>query len=376
VSSVLVALLVLAAVLGPDVAPHNPYLVKRLQWIDGELRKAPFPPSALYPLETDDLGRDQLSLLPYGARVTLVMAFVAAIVRLLVGLVLGTVVGWWPGSLFDGAVTALTDFLAAIPGLLLAMLVLFAVGIRRGQVAFIVALSLVGWREITQIVRGHVLIIRNKFYILAARAVGLSPAEILSRHVLPDLLATRLALAALEMGGVLLLLGELGFLHVSIGGGRIGFNLTTQEVRHYFNVPDWRAMLGSSWRWFRSYPWFPLAPALAFFVAILGFNLFGHGLQRFVDRGGFHPSGWSVLPFLLVVTLVLLGARALLENTGIEAQFARLACQFDVSRAWDDTDYLTQPGVGGTAHRPRRGVQGRCLHRLSIRAGRIDPHHA
>ena len=75
VGSVLVVLLVLAAVLGPEVAPHNPYLVERLQWIDGELHKAPFPPSDLYLLGTDDQGRDQLSLLLYGARVTLAMAF-------------------------------------------------------------------------------------------------------------------------------------------------------------------------------------------------------------------------------------------------------------------------------------------------------------
>jgi len=347
VGSVLVVLLVLAAVLGPDVAPHNPYLVKRLQWIDGELHKAPFPPSDLYPLGTDELGRDQLSLLLYGARVTLVMAFVATIVRLLLGLVLGAFAGWWPRSLFDRAVTAVTDLLAAIPGLILAMLVVFAIGVRRGQVAFVVALSLVGWGEVAQIVRGHVLTIRNRLYIMAARAVGLSSPSILSRHVLPNLLPTLLALAALEMGAVLLLLGELGFLHIFIGGGRTGFSWATFEVRHYFDVPDWGAMLGSSWRWFRSYPWFPMAPALAFFVAILGFNLFGYGLQRFIERGRFHPSGWSVVRFLLVVALLLLGARALLQNAGIEAQLARLARQFDVDRAWDDIVYLTQPELQG-----------------------------
>jgi peptide/nickel transport system permease protein len=357
VGSVLVALLVLATVLGPEVAPHNPYLVKRLQWIDGELHKAPFPPSDLYPLGTDDLGRDQLSLLLYGARVTLVMAFVATIVRILLGLVLGTIAGWWPGGLFDRAVTAVTELLAAVPGLILAMLVVFAIGIRRGQVAFVVALSLVGWGEIAQIVRGHVLTIRNRLYIMAARVVGLSSASILSRHVLPNLLAILLALAALEMGAVLLLLGELGFVHIFIGGGRTGFNWATYEVRHYFDVPDWGAMLGSSWRWFRSYPWFPMAPALAFFVAILGFNLFGYGLQRFIERGRFHPSGWSVIRFLLIVALLLLGARALLQNAGIEAQLARLVRQFDVNRAWDDIACLTQPELEGRPSGPGGGAK-------------------
>ena len=353
VGSVLVILLVLAAVLGPDVAPHNPYLVERLQWIDGELHKAPFPPSDLYPLGTDDQGRCQLSLLLYGARVTLVMAFVATVVRLLLGLILGTLAGWWPGSLFDRAIAAVTELLAAIPGLILAMLIVFAIGVRQGQAAFIVALSLVGWGEVAQIVRGHVLTIRNRLYIMAARAVGLNSASILSRHVLPNLLPTLLALAALEMGAALLLLGELGFVQLFIGGGRTVSDLVNLGMQHYFDVPDWGAMLGSSWRWFRSYPWFPLAPALAFFVAILGFNLFGYGLQRFIERGRFHPSGWSVIRFLLVVALLLLGARALLQNAGIEAQFAQLVGQFDVDRAWYDIAYLTQPELEG---RPTGGT--------------------
>ena len=353
IGSVLVVLLVLVAVLGPELAPHNPYLVKRIQWIDGELHKAPFPPSDLYPLGTDDQGRCQLSLLLYGARVTLIMAFVATVVRLLLGLILGTFAGWWPGSLFDRAVAAVTELLAATPGLILAMLIVFAIGVRQGQTAFIVALSLVGWGEVAQIVRGHVLTIRNKLYIMAARAVGLNSASILSRHVLSNLLPTLLALAALEMGAALLLLGELGFVQLFIGGGRTVSDLANLGMQHYFDVPDWGAMLGSSWRWFRSYPWFPLAPALAFFVAILGFNLFGYGLQRFIERGRFHPSGWSVIRFLLVVALLLLGARALLQNAGIEAQFAQLVSQFDVDRAWDDIAYLTQPELEG---RPTGGA--------------------
>jgi peptide/nickel transport system permease protein len=342
VGSLLAALLVLTAVLGPEVAPHNPSLVKPLQWVDGELHKAPFPPGNIYPLGTDDLGRDQLSLLLYGARTTLVMALVATVLRLLLGLFLGTCAGWWPQRLFDRGVTALTEVLASVPGLILAMLLVFAVGIRRGHVSFVAALSLVGWGEVAQVVRGHVLTIRTRLYITAARAVGLSPAGILSRHVLPNLLATLLSLASLEMARALLLLGELGFVHVFVGGGRVGFSMATWEARHYFDVPDWGAMLGTSWRWFRSYPWLPIAPALAFFVAILGFTLFGYGLQRFIERGRFHPSGLSVLRFLVVVAVVLLGARTLLKHAGVESQFARLARQFDVDRTWDDVASLTQ----------------------------------
>lgn len=348
----LVAILVLAAVLGPELAPHNPFVVKPLKWIDGELHKAPFLPGSEYPFGTDDLGRDQLSLLLYGARTTLVMALIATLVRLLLGLLLGTFAGWWAGSVYDRALLAFTEFLASIPGLILAILLVYAVGIHRGQMAFIVALSLVGCGEVAQIMRGHVLTIRNELYIEAARAVGLSSPEILSRHVLPNLIGTLLALASLEMGAVLLLLGELGFVNVFIGGGRIGISESARAAYHYFDVPDWGAMLGTSWRWFRSYPWFPLAPAAAFFVSILAFNLFGYGLQRFMERGRFHPSGWSVLRFIAVVALILLGARALVLGTGVEAQFADMARQFDMDRAWGDIVALTEPEPADTTIDP------------------------
>ncbi len=355
----LVIIFVLVAVLGPEVAPHNPYLRDRVQMIDGELLRAPIPPNSVYPLGTDDQGRDMLSMLLYGARQTLVIAFVAMVIRLMLGLLLGTLAGWWPGGLLDRVVTSLTEFLAAVPGLILAILLVFAIGIKRGQIAFIVALSFVGWGEVAQIVRGHVLVIRNKLYILASQALGLSEAQTLSRHVLPNLLSTLLALAALEMGGVLLLLGELGFVHVFVGGGGryVDDGLQMGQVIHYFDVPDWGAMLGTSWRYFRSLPWLPMAPAVAFFVAILGFNLFGYGLQRFVEKGRFHPSGWSVLRFFLVVALLLLGARSLLASTGVEAQFTDLAEQFNVERAWGDITYLSQPELQGRPPGPGGGFE-------------------
>ena len=359
VGAILVTFFLLVAVLGPEIAPHNPYLRDRVQTIDGEMQRAPIPPCNLYPLGTDDQGRDMLSMLLHGARQTLVIAFVATTVRLLLGLLLGTVAGWWPGGLFDRVITALIEFLAAIPGLILAILLVFAVGIRRGQASFVVALSLVGWGEVTQIVRGHVLTIRNRLYILSARALGLSSGQIISRHVLPNLLATLLALASLEMGGVLLLLGELGFVHVFVGGGGIYVDDGVQlgHMVHYFDVPDWGAMLGTSWQYFRSLPWLPIAPALAFFVSILGFNLFGYGLQRFIEKGRFHPSGWSLVRFFVIVALLLLGARALIASTGVEAQFTDLARQFDVQRAWNDIAYLTQPELEGRPTGPGGGFR-------------------
>jgi len=171
---------------------------------------------------------------------------------------------------------SLVEFLAPFPTLILAMALILAIGIPRGQISFIIALCLVGWGEVAQVVRSHVLIIRHKLYVEAARAVGLSEPEILSRHVLPNLLPTLLALAALEMGGVLLLLGELGFVKIFIGGGTTYMDETRQALIHFFDVPDWGAMLGTSWRYFNVSPWLQpplsLSPSWALTSSALGSN--------------------------------------------------------------------------------------------------------
>ena len=145
VGSLLVSFLIIIAVIGPEIAPHNPFLRDTLQLIDGEWIRAPIDPGSTYPLGTDQHGRDMVSLLLYGARTTLTLAFIATVIRLLLGLTLGALAGWGFG---DRLITALTELLAAIPGLILAMLIVFAIGIRRGNIAFVVALSIVGWGEV------------------------------------------------------------------------------------------------------------------------------------------------------------------------------------------------------------------------------------
>ncbi len=350
----IVGVLLIVVVLGPELAPHNPFHVDRIQTFNGKIGRAPFPPSSTYWLGTDDQGRDTLSLLFYGARQTLMMATLATVARILVGLLLGTIAGWWHGRAVDRALMSLVEFLAPFPTLILAMALILAIGIPRGQISFIIALCLVGWGEVAQVVRSHVLIIRHKLYVEAARAVGLSEPEILSRHVLPNLLPTLLALGALEMGGVLLLLGELGFVKIFIGGGTT-YADDAIGIIHFFDVPDWGAMLGTSWRYFNAAPWLPLAPAIAFFISILGFNLFGFGFQRFVERGRFHPSGWSLLRFALAVSLLLFVSRTIMRSTGIEAYYAKMAQEFNTDRALVDIAFLADPRLEGRPTGPGGG---------------------
>ncbi|MBN1264992.1 MAG: ABC transporter permease subunit [Anaerolineales bacterium] len=347
IGGLIVALLLLLAVLGPELAPKNPFFRERIQVVDGEYLKAPIDPMPGFPLGTDPQGADELSLLLYGARTTLIMAFIATLIRILMGIILGSVAGWWPGSLADRIITAVIDFFAAIPSLILAMVVVYAVGIRSGQIAFVVALSVTGWGEVAQIFRSHVLSIRKKDFIESARAVGLNSIGTLSRHVLPNLTATIVTLAALEMGSALLLLGELGLMEVFLGGGGIIAGDAGTGVRAISEIPEWGAMLGTTWRYFKSLPWLPGAPAAAFFIAILGFNLFGYGLQRFIDKGRFYPSGLSVFRFSLIVLAVLVGSRYVLSNTGPEVEYREVAEQFDASRVYQDLTFLTRSELEG-----------------------------
>ncbi len=347
IGGLIVGVLLLLAVLGPELAPRNPFFQQRIQVVDGEFIKAPIEPGPGYPLGTDPQGADQLSLLLYGARTTLMMAFIATLFRILLGIVLGSAAGWWPGSTADRLISAAIDFLAAIPSLILAMIVVYAVGIRSGQIAFVLALSVVGWGEVAQIFRSHVLSIRTKDFIEAARAVGVNSIGTLSRHVLPNLTATMVTLAALEMGSVLMLLGELGFISVFIGGGGIIAGDPGAPARAIAEIPEWGAMLGSNWRYFRALPWLPGTPAAAFFIAVLGFNLFGYGLQRFIDRGRFYPSGMSVFRFSMVTAVILLGSRFLLANTGPEMEYREAAKEFNAARVWADLEFLTRAELQG-----------------------------
>ncbi|MBN1264907.1 MAG: ABC transporter permease subunit, partial [Anaerolineales bacterium] len=347
IGGLIVALLLLLAVLGPELAPYNPYIRSELQMVDGVMKKAPIDPCPTYPLGTNPYGVDMISLLLYGAQTTLMIAVSATIIRVMLGLILGSLAGWFPGSVLDRIVVGLIEFLAAIPSIILAIIVLLAIGIRTGQIAFIIALSVVGWGEIAQIIRSHVLSIRNEEFIQAAKAVGLTTMETLSRHVLPNLTATVVTMAALEAGSALLLLSEIGLIEIFIGGGFfIPGDPGTPSVT-IPEIPEWGALIGTNWRYFQARPWLTLSPAVAFFIAILGFNLLGYGLQRFIKRGRFYPSGVSVFRFMAVVVVILFGIQYTFAHTGPETEYKPKSEQFDVTRAWGDIAYFTNETYGG-----------------------------
>jgi len=346
--AVILLVLLVAVVTGQRFAPYSPFTAYSSLTIDGELTYAPFPPSDLFLLGTDQQGRDILSLLLYGARRTLSLAFFAVVARLLLGVILGALSGWFFDSLLDRTIMGLTQVVAAFPALLMSMVLIYAFGIQQGLWVFALALCLIGWGEAAQFVRSKVMHIREQDYVEGAVATGLGDVQLLARHVLPNLVPSLVVLAFLEMGGVLMLLGELGFIGVFIGGGTRTISSADALVT-YFDVHEWGVMLSNTWRSFRSYPWMTLAPALAFTLSIVGFNLFGEGLRRLTER--LTLSMHRIVNRYTIGAALGVGALLLVavEGTGSWAHFAPNANRFNSERALSDIHYLASPELGGRA---------------------------
>ncbi len=329
---------------GPQLAPDSPYTTRLVAKVDGEFSVPPFKPGADFPWGTDFLGRDLQSLVLAGAQQTLMLAGLTVVGRMLLGIVLGALAGWLRGSWLDRGLLGLAEIIAAFPGLLLAMTFILALGIRQGMRPFVVALTLVGWGEVMQFVRSQVLAIRPRPWIESAVAVGLTTPRIVVGHVLPNLLPTLISLAALEMGAVLMLLGELGFIGIFIGGG-----IVTEGYGHYSDVPEWGALLANIRLYIRSYPWMALYPSLAFFLAILAFNLFGEGMRRLVDDVGVSLTRWLnryAFAVAAVVVVALFWAR---DYTGSAAFYRRQASLFEGDRAFSHVQALAAPTMEGRA---------------------------
>lgn len=347
VGGALLLALLAVAFFWPDLVPHSPYEIRRLVMVEGEIQVPPFPPSDEYPWGTDLLGRDLLSLILAGAQLTLTLALLAVSARLLTGLLLGVLAGWFSGSWLDRAILGAAQIIASFPTLLLGVLLILAVGIRQGLSAFVIALCFVGWGEIMQFVRGEVMRIRPQPYIESAVAAGARITGIFTRHLLPNLLAPLVSLAALEMGAVLMLLGELGFISIFIGGGTFVHLQAFGDLYHYSDVPEWGALLSDIRFQVRSYPWTALYPMLAFFVAITGFNLFGEGLRRLVEQrrllGIRLVNRYTVVGALLLVAVF----SWLQANTGSAAFYRQEALLFDGQRALQEAEELSDPALQG-----------------------------
>lgn len=339
------------ALVGESLTSANPYEIHGVMIIEGEIGAPPYPPSSVFPWGTDHLGRDLMALVLAGAKQTLALALFGMTARVLAGIVLGTLAGWWQGGWLDRFVTGAVGVWAAFPFTLFAMIVIQALGIQQGMWVFVVALCIVGWGEVAQFIRGQVISIKPRLYIQASRAAGAHSVQILTRHVLPNLLPSLLVLAVLEMGGVLMLLAELGFLSIFLGGG---FRVEIAEVGkmvpvvvYFSDVPEWGALLATIRDWWRSYPWMAWYPGAAFFLAIVAFNVWGEGLRRFLAESRVNINRLLNRNTALVAGVLVLGLVWMLRVTAPLGVYRAQARQFDAEKAVEDIRALASPEFEG-----------------------------
>jgi peptide/nickel transport system permease protein len=254
----LVILVTMAAVtvLGPILVPSDP---------DAQDVAHRFAaPSAAHPLGTDNLGRDELTRILYGGRVSLLTALAVGALVIAIGVAVGAVSGF-AGGLVDGVIMRIVDVVLAFPSLLLALAVAGFLG--PGLVHLAIAMVAVWWVEYARLVRGLVLAIKERPFVEAARAVGLPPWRVAVRHVLPNLLPPVIVLATLRTGSLLLALAGLSFLGLGIAPP----------------TPEWGAMLNDAQDYLANASQLMLYPGLAITIAVLGFNLLGDGLRDVLD---------------------------------------------------------------------------------------------
>ncbi|WP_377194422.1 ABC transporter permease [Ruegeria meonggei] len=253
----ILVLLVFTAVFAPVLAPHDPFsqdLASRLQPIGtgGHL------------LGTDSLGRDILSRLIYGARITLYIVALVALIAPVAGLLVGTVAGY-AGGWADVVLMRITDIFLAFPRLVLALAFVAALG--AGIENAVLAISLTAWPPYARMSRAETLTIRSTDYINAIRLQGAGPLRIITRHIWPLCISSLIVRVTLDMAGIILAAAGLGFL-----------GLGAQPPS-----PEWGAMISEGRRFILDHWWVATVPGLAIFTVSLAFNLLGDGLRDALD---------------------------------------------------------------------------------------------
>lgn len=273
VASAVVALICIGgAVLAPLVAPHDPFDLASLNLID-----AFKPPAwselgdATYPLGTDNQGRDMLSAIMYGARVSLLVGFAAVLFSMTLGVALGLLAGYLGGQL-DSLLMRIADIQLTFPSILIALLVdgIVRAALPRDQhenIALFVVIFAIGisnWPQFARTVRGSTLVERNKEYVQAARVIGLPPLKIMASHVLPNVLGPVLVIATLNLGFAILAEATLSFLGVGVPATQPSLGTLIRIGNDFLFSGEW---------------WITIFPGLALIVMVLSVNLLGDWLR-------------------------------------------------------------------------------------------------
>lgn len=257
VGTVIVAIILLAGVFAPLLTPYSP--------IVGDFHATLLPPSWAHPFGTDNLGRDVLTRVLYGARIDLQIALITTYVPLVYGLMLGAIAGFL-GGWFDRLLMRFVDIAIAFPFLVLIIVIVAILG--PGIKSMYIAVFVVGWTMYCRLARADMLVIREQEYLLAARALGFGSWRIVFRHALPSLLVTSLVFSMADVVLNILLASSLSFLGMGVQPP----------------TPEWGAIVAEGRDFLLQAWWISTLPGIALIMTGLGFSLIGVGLSKMLGQ--------------------------------------------------------------------------------------------
>ena len=254
--AVIVAALFVAAVAAPLIAPYDPAAIDTTNLLS--------PPTAAHPFGTDDLGRDVFSRMVYGARISLTVGFVAVSLAIVIGALVGAVAGY-AGGWVDGALMRFVDLMLTIPSffLILAVIAFLEPSIYN----IMIVIGATGWMGVARLVRAEFLALREREFVLAARALGVGGASIVFRHILPNAMAPILVSATLGVGSAILTESSLSFLGIGVRPP----------------TPSWGNILTLGKDYIEFAWWLSVFPGLAILITVMGYNLLGEGIRDALD---------------------------------------------------------------------------------------------
>jgi len=254
--ALIILFLTVVAVIAPLIAPFDPNQQDILHRLE--------PPSGRHPLGTDDLGRDLLSRIIYGTRVSLLVGFVAVGIAIIIGGLIGLLSGYFGGWL-DSLIMRFVDIMLCFPTFFLILMVIAFLEPSIWNVMAVIGLT--GWPGLTRLVRGECLSVREREFIQAAKALGLSNTRIMLVHLLPNVMAPILVTATLGIGGAILTESALSFLGLGVQPP----------------TPSWGNILTAGKDYITLAWWLSLYPGLAILITVLAYNLLGEGLRDVLD---------------------------------------------------------------------------------------------
>lgn len=253
---VIIVIFIFSAIFAPLIAPYDP--------LESNLEESLQSRSFKHWLGTDEQGRDILSRIIYGGRMSLAIGVIAVVIATALGVLLGLVAGFTGGKV-DNIIMRLMDILMAFPGMLLALAIVSALG--PGTLNLMIAIGVYSVPIFARVIRGSVLAVKEMEFVEAARAIGQNNFLIVSSHILPNCIGPILVLSTLRVATAIL-----------VGAGLSFLGLGPQPP-----TPEWGAMLSSGREYLRVAPWVATYPGLAIMFVVLGFNIFGDGLRDALD---------------------------------------------------------------------------------------------